>query len=37
VWDPTGIGRQTIRVSGAILRDTPELFYAERSATNAAR
>ena len=35
VWDPTGSGKQTIRVSGAILRDTAELFYAERLTTNA--
>lgn len=35
VWDPSGDGKQTIRVSGAILRDTAELFYAERLTTNA--
>src|SRR5579885_3633455 len=35
VWDPSGSGKQTIRVSGAILRDTAELFYAERLTTNA--
>jgi hypothetical protein len=35
VWDPKGDGKQTIRVSGAILRDTAELFYAERLTTNA--
>jgi hypothetical protein len=35
VWDPGGNGKQTIRVSGAILRDTAELFYAERLTTNA--
>jgi hypothetical protein len=35
VWDPTGSGKQTIRVSGGILRDTAELFYAERLTTNA--
>ena len=35
VWDPSGNGKQTIRVSGAILRDTAELFYAERLTTNA--
>ena len=34
VWDPTGSGRQTIRVSGAILRDTEMLFYNERQAQN---
>ena len=35
VWDPRGDGKQTIRVSGAILRDSAELFYAERLTTNA--
>lgn len=35
VWDPSGNGKQTIRVSGAILRDTAELFYPERLTTNA--
>src|SRR5262249_45646451 len=34
VWDPTGSGKQSIRASGAILRDTAELFYAERLTTN---
>jgi len=34
VFDPDGKGRQTIRISGAILRDTAELFYAERLTTN---
>ncbi len=34
-WDPKGNGKQTIRVSGAILRDTAELFYPERLTTNA--
>jgi len=34
-WDPTGSGKQTIRVSGALLRDTEELFYNERLTTNA--
>lgn len=33
-WDPTGKGRQTIRVSAAILRDSEELFYNERQTTN---
>jgi len=33
-WDPTGKGRQTIRVSSAILRDTEEMFYNERQTTN---
>ena len=35
MWDPSGTGKQTIRVSGAILRDTAELFYPERLTTNA--
>jgi Carboxypeptidase regulatory-like domain/TonB dependent receptor len=35
VWDPRGDGRQTIRVSGSILRDTAMLFYPERLTTNA--
>ena len=35
VIDPTGSGKQTIRVSGAIMRDTAELFYPERLTTNA--
>jgi hypothetical protein len=35
VWDPTGSGQQTIRVSSAILRDTEEMFYNERQTTNA--
>ena len=35
VWDPDGSGKQSIRVGGAILRDTTELFYAERLTTNA--
>ncbi|MFN7923060.1 MAG: TonB-dependent receptor [Bryobacteraceae bacterium] len=35
VWDPTGSGRQSLRVSAAILRDTAELFYSERLTTNA--
>ena len=34
VWDPTGSGRQSIRVSGGVLRDTAELFYSERLTTN---
>jgi hypothetical protein len=34
VFDPDGKGKQTIRISGAILRDTAELFYAERLTTN---
>jgi hypothetical protein len=35
VWDPTGSGKQTIRVSSAILRNTEEMFYNERQTTNA--
>lgn len=34
-WDPRGDGRQTIRVSGSILRDTMMQFYPERLTTNA--
>ncbi|MBS1854618.1 MAG: TonB-dependent receptor [Acidobacteria bacterium] len=34
-WDPTGSGKQSIRVSGGILRDTEEMFYNERLTTNA--
>ncbi len=34
VFDPKGDGKQTIRVSGAILRDTAEVFYNERLTTN---
>ncbi len=34
VFDPDGHGKQTIRISGAILRDSAELFYAERLTTN---
>jgi hypothetical protein len=30
VWDPTGTGKQTIRVSGGILRDREMLSYAGR-------
>ena len=35
VFDPAGDGKQTLRVSAAILRDTAELFYPERLTTNA--
>ena len=35
VWDLKGNGKQTIRLSAAILRDTSELFYSERLTTNA--
>jgi Carboxypeptidase regulatory-like domain len=34
VFDPTGSGKQTIRVSSAVLRDTEEMFYNERQTTN---
>jgi hypothetical protein len=34
-WDPTGSGKQSIRASGGILRDTEEMFYNERLTTNA--
>lgn len=34
VWDPTGSGKQTIRISSAILRDSEEMFYNERLTTN---
>ena len=34
VWDPDGSGKQSIRIGGAILRDTTELFYGERLTTN---
>lgn len=34
VWDPTGSGKQTIRVSSAMLRDSEEMFYNERQTTN---
>ena len=30
VWDPTGSGRQSIRISGTILRDTQDLWYTQR-------
>lgn len=35
VWDPTGTGRQTIRLSGAILRDTENMAYNSRLTVNA--
>jgi hypothetical protein len=35
VWDPKGDGKQTVRISGAMLHDTTELFYPERWTTNA--
>ncbi|MGA2261665.1 MAG: carboxypeptidase regulatory-like domain-containing protein, partial [Acidobacteriota bacterium] len=33
-WDPSGKGRETIRVSSALLRDSEEMFYNERQTTN---
>lgn len=33
-WNPDGSGKQSIRASYAILRDTTELFYGERLTTN---
>jgi len=35
VLDPKGDGKQTIRMSFALLHDTTELFYPERWTTNA--
>jgi len=35
VWNPRGDGRDTIRIGGAILYDTSEVYYAERLTTNA--
>jgi carboxypeptidase family protein len=34
VWDPTGSGKQTIRVGGAILYDSTETWFNERETTN---
>jgi hypothetical protein len=35
VWDPTGSGKQSIRVAGALMHDqATELFYPERLTTN---
>jgi hypothetical protein len=34
VWDPTGTGKQTIRLGAAIMHDTNELYYPERWTTN---
>jgi hypothetical protein len=34
VWDPTGEGKQTIRVSFSSMHETTELFYPERWTTN---
>jgi hypothetical protein len=35
VWNPHGDGRDTIRIGGALLYDTTEVYYAERLTTNA--
>jgi len=34
VWNPHGDGRDTVRVGGAILYDTPEVYYGTRVALN---
>ena len=34
-WDPTGSGKQTIRISGAIIRDNTELWYGSNLPANA--
>jgi Carboxypeptidase regulatory-like domain len=34
VWNPHGDGRDTLRVGGAILYDSAEVYYAERLTTN---
>ena len=34
-WDPTGSGKQTIRLSGAILRDNVETWYGSNLPSNA--
>ena len=34
VWDPSGKGKQTVRFSSALLRDSEEMFYNERLTTN---
>jgi hypothetical protein len=34
VFDPTGKGKQTIRMAFALMHDNPELFYPERWTTN---
>jgi len=35
VWNPHGDGRDTIRVGGAILYDSPEVYYGQRLTSNA--
>jgi hypothetical protein len=34
VWNPHGDGKQTIRVGGAVLYDSQEVYYSERVMTN---
>jgi hypothetical protein len=34
VWDPSGKGKQTIRLAFGLLHDSTELFYPERWTTN---
>jgi len=34
VWNPRGDGKQTIRVGGALLYDTGQVYYSERVMTN---
>jgi hypothetical protein len=34
VWDPTGDGKQTVRVAFGLIHDSIELFYPERWTTN---
>jgi hypothetical protein len=34
VWDPTGDGKQSFRVGGAILYDSAETWFNERETTN---
>lgn len=34
VWNPHGDGRETIRVGGAILYDSPEVYYGQRLTSN---
>jgi hypothetical protein len=34
VWNPHGDGRDTVRVGGAILYDSPEVYYGQRLTSN---
>ncbi|HLJ16910.1 MAG TPA: TonB-dependent receptor [Bryobacteraceae bacterium] len=34
VWDPRGHGKETIRISAALMHDTSEIFYVTRWGTN---